>query len=62
MESEYMYVFLCYFGVRLKVCLIVHIGIKTRLVDTVAIPELLRMMDVGVINPEFLVSHSKYSL
>lgn len=53
--------FLCYSGGWLsKVFLIVHIGIKTRLVDTVAIPELLRMMDVGVINPEFLVSHSKY--
>lgn len=36
------------------------IGLRTRLIDAVSTPDLLKMVEAGGIEPQFLISHSTY--
>lgn len=58
MESEYLY-----FSYTLLSTLIITdsfdlLGLRTRLIDAVSTPDLLKLVEAGGIDPHFLVSHS----
>lgn len=57
MESQHLYSYLPLLPLLLLNFLI---GLRTRLIDAVSTPDLLKMVELGSIDPHFLVSHSAF--
>lgn len=57
MESQYMYTSHV-FPLPWSLLTIFSLGLRTRLIDAISTPDLLKMVETGGIDPNFLVSHS----
>jgi hypothetical protein len=59
MEPQYLYTSQ-ESSLRWSLLIIFSLGLRTRLIDAISTPDLLKMVEAGGIDPNFLVSHSSY--
>lgn len=59
MEPQYMYNYHVP-SLRRPLLTIVSLDLRTRLIDAISTPDLLKMVEAGGIDPNFLVLHSSY--